>query len=62
MAKPIWKRPNPKQQRTPLTADEKKAARRAAKQHGRSTPSLVDNINAQKKTTKQKKTKVKKAR
>ena len=48
MAKPIWEKKNPKKQSTPLTKKQKAKAKRAAKKHGRTTPSLVDNINAQK--------------
>jgi len=63
MAKPpILKRRNPKQQSTPLTPDEKREAKRAAKKHGRSTPSLVDNINAQQHSGKRNKRKRKKSK
>jgi hypothetical protein len=50
--KPIWEKQNPKAKSTPLTPAQKAKAKRAAKQHGRSQPSLVDNINAQKSSKK----------
>ena len=46
--KQIWEKKNPKKQSTPLTPKQKARAKRAAKQHGRKNPSLVDNINAKK--------------
>ena len=56
MARPkIWEKKNPKRKHTPLTKQQKAKAKRTAKAHGRSTPSLVDNINAQKSTKKKKK-------
>ena len=48
MSKPIWEKDNPKQRSTKLTPAQQTAAKRQAKEHGRSKPSLVDNINAQK--------------
>jgi hypothetical protein len=50
----IWEKKNPKKKSTPLTKKQKAKAKRTAKKHGRSTPSLVDNINAQKSTKKKK--------
>jgi hypothetical protein len=46
---PIWERPNPKKKTTHLTASEKRRAAASARRHGRSKPSLVENINAKKK-------------
>ena len=48
MAKPIWKRPNPKRRHAKLTRRQREKARRIARRHGRTQPSLVDNINAAK--------------
>ena len=48
----IWEKRNPKQQSTPLTPKQKAKAKRSAQEHGRSTPSLVENINVQKSTKK----------
>jgi hypothetical protein len=45
VAKPIWKKRNPKPRPTKMSPTEKAAAKRAAHKHGRSRPSLVDNIN-----------------
>jgi len=45
---PIWKKDNPKSKSEEMTSDQKAKAKRAAKAHGRSQPSLVENINAQK--------------
>ena len=61
MAKPkIWERTNPKKKTTRRSPQKQQArAKRAAKAHGRSTPSLVDNINAQQSTTPTKKKKKK---
>jgi hypothetical protein len=50
----IWEKKNPKKKHKKLSADQKQAAKRSAKKHGRSTPSLVDNINAKKKAGKKK--------
>ena len=55
--KPIWEKKNPKKKSKPLTEQQRAKAKRAAKRHGRSTPSLVDNINAQKSSKKKKSTK-----
>jgi hypothetical protein len=52
--RPIWEKKNPKKRSTPLTKKQRAKAKRAAKRHGRSTPSLVDNINAQKSSNKKK--------
>jgi hypothetical protein len=52
MAKKVWEKKNPKKQSTPLTPKQKAKAKRSAEKHGRSQPSLVDNINAQKSSTK----------
>jgi hypothetical protein len=46
---PIWDRPNPKKRQDHLTPAEKRRATASAKRHGRSKPSLVENINAKKK-------------
>jgi hypothetical protein len=46
VAKPIWRKRNPKRQHRKMSRREKAAAKRAAREHGRSRPSLVDNINA----------------
>jgi hypothetical protein len=46
MAKPIWKKRNPKSRHHRMSAMEKAAAKRSARKGGRSRPSLVDNINA----------------
>ena len=48
MAKQVWEKKNPKQKSKKLTPSQKSKAKRQAKKHGRSTPSLVDNINASK--------------
>ena len=48
MAKQIWEKKNPKQKSKKLSPSQKSDAKQQAKQHGRSTPSLVDNINASK--------------
>ena len=52
----IWEKKNPKKKSTPLTKKQKAKAKakRTAKKHGRSTPSLVDNINARKSSKKKK--------
>ena len=42
----IWERANPKQRRMAMTPAQRAAAKRAANRQGRSTPSLVDNMNA----------------
>ncbi|MDQ3334522.1 MAG: hypothetical protein M4D80_05135 [Myxococcota bacterium] len=45
MAKaPPWKRKNPKQTRTRLSAQDKAAARKRAHKAGRKYPNLVDNM------------------
>lgn len=46
VAKPIWKKRNPKARHHTMTATEKAAAKRSARKEGRARPSLVDNINA----------------
>lgn len=46
--KEIWEKENPRRRSTPLTPAQKAKATRSAHEHGRDTPSLVDNINAQK--------------
>lgn len=51
MAKPIWEKKNPKRSSQTMTASEKASAKKAAKEQGRSSPSLVDNINAEKRST-----------
>ncbi len=48
MAKQVWEKKNPKQTSKQLSPSQKSDAMQQAKQHGRSTPSLVDNINASK--------------
>ena len=48
----VWEKPNPKKKSTPLTPEQRAKAKRAAKKHGRSKPSLVDNINAKKSSKK----------
>jgi hypothetical protein len=53
--KKIWEKKNPERKRKHLTPKQKAEAERSAKQGGRSTPSLVDNINARKSTKKKKK-------
>ncbi len=47
-AKPIWEKKNPKRKSRKMSAVEKTEAKRQARKHGRSKPSLVDNINASK--------------
>ena len=42
----IWERPDPEQRSRRMTPAQKAAATKAAHRAGRSTPSLVDNINA----------------
>ncbi len=44
----IWERENPETTHKKLTKQQKAKAKRTAEKHGRSTPSLVDNINASK--------------
>jgi hypothetical protein len=46
--KKIWEKPNPKSTSKKMTSSEKTAATKTAREKGRSKPSLVDNINAQK--------------
>lgn len=46
--KKIWEKKNPKSKSKKSTSAEKASATKRAKKHGRSKPSLVDNINAQK--------------
>jgi hypothetical protein len=48
--KKVWEKKNPKKQSKKLTKKQKAKASRAAKRAGRKNPSLVDNINAQKKS------------
>ena len=45
---PPWKKPNPKQRSTPLSAAQKAAAKRRADAAGRRYPNLVDNLWASK--------------
>jgi hypothetical protein len=52
MAKKVWEKKNPKKQSKHLTPKQRAKANRSAEKGGRSTPSLVDNINAQKSSTK----------
>lgn len=47
-SRPPWKRSNPKQRHTKLTAKSKRSARARARRAGRTYPSLVDNMNAAK--------------
>jgi hypothetical protein len=44
----VWEKENPKARHQKMTPKQKAKAKKAAKRQGRSTPSLVDNINAQK--------------
>ena len=46
--KKIWEHKNPKKRRKSLTDKQRAKAKRRASKHGRSKPSLVDNINAAK--------------
>jgi hypothetical protein len=46
--KKIWERKNPKAHHKRLTKRQRANAKRTASKHGRSKPSLVDNINAAK--------------
>ena len=46
--KKIWEKKNPKSKSKKSTSAEKASATKRAKKQGRSKPSLVDNINAQK--------------
>ena len=46
--KKIWEKKNPKSKSKSSTPAEKASAKKRAKEQGRSKPSLVDNINAQK--------------
>ena len=48
--KKIWDKKNPKTKSKKSTPSEKASANKRAKKQGRSKPSLVDNINAQKHT------------
>ncbi|HZA71875.1 MAG TPA: hypothetical protein VE476_03090 [Propionibacteriaceae bacterium] len=48
--KKIWDKKNPKTKSKKSTPSEKASAKKRAKKQGRSKPSLVDNINAQKHT------------
>lgn len=63
--KKIWDRKNPRSKSKKMTVGQKRKARKAAKSQGRDTPSLVDNINAQKgrdgKKSKTKKSKTKRS-
>jgi hypothetical protein len=47
--KKVWDTDNPKKKSKKLTADQKDAAKEAAKKAGRPYPNLVDNMNAAKK-------------
>ena len=49
-----WKRKNPKNKHTKLSAKSKKSARARARRAGRKYPSLVDNMNAAKRQSKSK--------
>ncbi len=49
--KKIWDKKNPKSTSKKSTPSERASAKKRAKKQGRSRPSLVDNINAQKHTT-----------
>ena len=60
--KEIWEKPNPRSTSEKMTPSEKAEATKTARAHGRATPSLVDNINAQKKAGKTKGSKRKKER
>lgn len=46
--KPPWKKPNPASRSTPLSAQQKAAAKRRAEEAGRRYPNLVDNLWAAK--------------
>ena len=46
--KKIWEKKNPKSKSRSSTPAEKASAKKRAKKQGRSKPSLVDNVNAQK--------------
>ena len=41
---PPWKRPKPAKSSTPLSEDDKRAARQRAERAGRRYPNLVDNM------------------
>ena len=53
--KPVWEKKNPKTKHQKQTPKQKAKAKRLAEKHGRENPSLVDNINASKKSKKAKK-------
>ena len=59
--KAVWEGENPKSSSKKMSKGEKADATKRAKAGGRSKPSLVDNINAQKSSKKQPKKKKKKA-
>jgi len=52
MAKKPWETPNPKKKSTPLTSEQKAAAKESAKKAGRKYPNLVDNMNVAKRKKK----------
>jgi hypothetical protein len=52
MAKAVWNTPNPKKKSTPLTAEQKSAAKARAAAAGRPYPNLVDNMATAKKKKK----------
>jgi len=47
-SKPIWDKPNPKKESSPLSSKAKAFAKAKAKSAGRPYPNLVDNIAAKK--------------
>ena len=48
-SKPIWDKPNPKKESSPLSDKAKAFAKAKAKSAGRPYPNLVDNIQAKRK-------------
>ena len=54
MATAIWDKKNPKSKHKQMSSSEKAKAKKAAKRDGRSSPGLVDNINAMKSKKKKK--------
>ena len=48
-AKAFWDKPNPKKKSTPLTSQQKAAAKKRAAKAGRPYPNLVDNAAVRRK-------------
>jgi len=48
-AKAFWDKPNPKKKSTPLTSQQKTAAKKRAAKAGRPYPNLVDNAAVRRK-------------